>query len=125
MDEQGLGASVAEDGERQARRRRQAKVGYSIFAVLTLIAAFSTPWYIVLTLAFGAYAVYLQQGGEIILWGSLRPRVRSRAWAYYAVIAVFGVIVAFSHPITLLVTLVAGIYSVYLYRGGRWVIWFW
>jgi hypothetical protein len=52
-------------------------------------------------------------------------RKRSRAWVYYAIIAVLGVVAAFSHPVTLLVTLIAGLYAYYLYQGGRVVIWFW
>jgi len=53
------------------------------------------------------------------------PRRGSKAWAYYAIIACLGVVAAFSQPATLIVTLAAGLYSYYLYQGGRVVIWFW
>ncbi len=54
-----------------------------------------------------------------------RQRKRSKAWVYYAIIACAGIAAAFSHPITLLVALVAGLYAYYLYRGGQVVVWFW
>jgi hypothetical protein len=100
-------------------------VCYGIVAILLLGAAFSKPVYLLGALAFGAYAAYLYRGGTVILWSSLRPRKRSLAWIYYTIIAIAGVVVAFSYPQTLLVSLVAGAYALYLYRGGRWVIWFW
>ena len=55
-----------------------------------------------------------------------RARRRSTAWVYYAIIAVLGIVAAgSSHGSTLVVTALAGLYSVYLFRGGRIVVWFW
>ncbi|HWA54334.1 MAG TPA: hypothetical protein VG816_09205 [Solirubrobacterales bacterium] len=47
------------------------------------------------------------------------------AWIYYALIALGGLILGFQHPAFLLVAVIAGLYSTYLFRGGRLVIWFW
>jgi hypothetical protein len=47
------------------------------------------------------------------------------AWIYYALIAIGGLILSAHHPAFLLVTVIAGLYSTYLFRGGRFVIWFW
>ncbi len=45
---------------------------------------------------------------------------------FYLVIAVVGVIMAIGgQPATLVVTALAGAYSAYLFRGGRFVIWIW
>jgi hypothetical protein len=53
-------------------------------------------------------------------------RPRSAAWMYYAVISVLLVIGAFSGlPSALLFAAVTGVYSVYLFRGGRYVLWIW
>jgi hypothetical protein len=53
-------------------------------------------------------------------------RRRSKAWVYYAIIALFGLIAApASHGSSLLVTLIAGLYAAYIYRGGRIVFWIW
>lgn len=44
----------------------------------------------------------------------------------YMLLAVAGLIAAVSgNPSSLFVTLLAGAYSVYLFRGGRVVVWFW
>jgi hypothetical protein len=53
-------------------------------------------------------------------------RKRSVAWLYYAVIAVVLVIFAVSTVLAaLLPALLAAAYSLYLYRGGRFVLWLW
>jgi len=59
--------------------------------------------------------------------GDIRPvRRRSKAWVYYAIIAVLGLVaVPTSHGGSLIVTLLAGLYSAYIYRGGRIVFWIW
>jgi hypothetical protein len=60
--------------------------------------------------------------------GSLRRtadgRPRSVAWVFYGLIAILGLVLAVHEPRLLLGTLMAGAYSVYLFRGGRFVIWF-
>jgi hypothetical protein len=59
--------------------------------------------------------------------GDTRPvRRRSTAWVYYAIIAVLGLAaVPSSHGVSLIVTLLAGLYATYIYRGGRVVFWIW
>jgi hypothetical protein len=52
------------------------------------------------------------------------PR-RSKAWIYYAVIAVLAGIGGFAHPIGFIGLLLAGVYAYYLFQGGTVVIWFW
>lgn len=54
-----------------------------------------------------------------------RARARSRAWIYYAILTVLSLVAAVAHPIALLLAVLFGLYSSYLYRGGSLVIWFW
>jgi hypothetical protein len=55
-----------------------------------------------------------------------RASCRSKAWIYYAILAVLSIVsVLAGKPIGLLGTLLFGAYSYYLYQGGRVVIWFW
>jgi hypothetical protein len=55
-----------------------------------------------------------------------RTKRRSAAWIYYAVLSLVGVVAAAAGtPQALLGTAVAALYAVYLFRGGRVVIWFW
>lgn len=57
---------------------------------------------------------------------STPARRRSKAWVYYAVLAVLSVFaVASTHGASLIVTVLLGPYSWYLFRGGRIVIWLW
>lgn len=58
-------------------------------------------------------------------WRTAAGQRRSAAWMYYALIAVGALILTFQHPVFLLVAIGAGLYSTYLFRGGRFVIWFW
>jgi len=61
-----------------------------------------------------------------IVTTSGRTSARSKAWIYYAVLAVlclFGVFAG--KPIGLVGSLVCAAYSYYIYQGGRVVIWFW
>ena len=54
------------------------------------------------------------------------PRRRSKAWVYYALLT-FGSFLAVCNGATigLVGMLLFGLYAVYLYRGGHFVIWFW
>jgi Sec-independent protein secretion pathway component TatC len=53
-------------------------------------------------------------------------RRRSRAWIYYGVLAVAGIIAApSSHGQSLWATLVCGAYAVYIFCGGKYVWWVW
>ncbi|MET8758819.1 hypothetical protein [Lentzea sp. NPDC004782] len=55
-----------------------------------------------------------------------RARRRSIAWVYYAILAAVGVWVGFStHIAALFPGLLCALYSVYLFRGGRFVLWIW
>lgn len=58
-------------------------------------------------------------------WRTAAGHRRSAAWIYYALIAVGALILGFHHPVFLLVAILAGLYSTYLFRGGRFVVWFW
>lgn len=58
-------------------------------------------------------------------WRTPAGHRRSVAWIYYALIAIGGLILSAHHPAFLLVTVITGLYSTYLFRGGRFVIWFW
>lgn len=54
-----------------------------------------------------------------------RPRPHYIAGTFWAIIAFAALVAAVQgQPASLLVTLLAGAYSTYLYRGGRWVIFF-
>lgn len=60
--------------------------------------------------------------------GVSRRRRRSLAWVYYAIITALVVVGSFVppiHPAFLLVAVLTGAYSRYLFRGGRFVLWVW
>jgi len=59
------------------------------------------------------------------LVGRSQRRKRSAAWVYYALITLGAVVAGFSAPALFLFALFTGLYSSYLYRGGRFVVWFW
>ena len=118
-------AYAESERQRHARRRSQARLCFAILGGLALVAGFSHPVDLAVAVALLGYALYLHRGGKVVIWGSLRPRVRSRAWVYYTVIAVGATVFGFSHPALLLIAAVAGIYAAYLYRGGRFVLWIW
>lgn len=53
-------------------------------------------------------------------------RPRSKAWFYYSVLAVLSLCAVFGgFPQGVAGFLIFGAYSVYLYRGGRFVLWIW
>jgi uncharacterized membrane protein YvbJ len=55
-----------------------------------------------------------------------RPKRRSLAWIYYAILCVLSIVAAIlGSALALIGTVLFGAYSFYLYRGGRIVIWFW
>jgi hypothetical protein len=56
-----------------------------------------------------------------------RPtRRRSIAWVYYAILAIAGIWIGFSaHIAALLPGVLCALYSAYLFRGGRFVLWIW
>lgn len=56
-----------------------------------------------------------------------RPtRKRSIAWIYYAILAMVCLFVGFNTEIGALVpAALCAAYSVYLFRGGRFVLWIW
>ena len=58
--------------------------------------------------------------------GVLGARRRSKAWAYYAILAGLSLVGVFAgKPAGLLAFALCGLYSRYLYRGGRVVFWIW
>jgi hypothetical protein len=51
---------------------------------------------------------------------------RSKAWIYYALLAIFALFVIPSAGFSmLLVSVLSGLYATYIYRGGRIVVWIW
>ena len=55
-----------------------------------------------------------------------RPRKRSIAWIFYAILATLSLFTLPSvGPKGLIGTILLGLYSWYLFRGGRFVIWIW
>ena len=56
---------------------------------------------------------------------STRRPQRSIAWVYYTILAVVSLILAPWAPAILLFTALFAIYAVYIYRGGRFVLWIW
>jgi hypothetical protein len=51
---------------------------------------------------------------------------RSKAWVYYAILAILSLISVFTgHAVGLVGVLLFGGYSTYIYRGGRIIFWFW
>lgn len=55
-----------------------------------------------------------------------RRRRRSKAWFYYAGLTVLSFCVLCTGQLIGLVGMALfGLYSFYLYRGGRFVFWFW
>jgi hypothetical protein len=57
----------------------------------------------------------------------LAPRAprHSKAWFYYAIIAMLSVIAGFSHPAMFLFAIACALYSRYIFRGGSIVLWIW
>lgn len=51
-------------------------------------------------------------------------RPRSVAWVFYAFLAAASMVAAFSNPIGLLGLVLFASYATYLFRGGRFVLWF-
>lgn len=51
-------------------------------------------------------------------------RPRSVAWVFYTVLAVCALIAGFGHPAMFLGAIGLGAYAWYLFRGGRFVVWF-
>jgi hypothetical protein len=55
-----------------------------------------------------------------------RRRRRSRAWVYYSILAGLSFVAVCTGVLAGLAgTVLFGLYALYLYRGGRFVIWFW
>lgn len=53
-------------------------------------------------------------------------RPRSKAWVYYSILTALSFIALCTGQVAgLLGMALFGLYAVYLYRGGRVVVWFW
>ena len=62
----------------------------------------------------------------IIPGDTRRIRRRSKAWVYYALLAVLTVFaVPSTHGSSVIATVLFSLYAAYIYRGGRVVVWFW
>lgn len=58
--------------------------------------------------------------------GTGTGRRRSKAWVYYSLLTLGSLAAVFAGHASMLVGVVLfGLYARYLYRGGRFVIWFW
>lgn len=57
------------------------------------------------------------------------PRPRKTHWVagtFYLLLAILGIVATVQgHAGGLLATALFGLYSIYLYRGGRFVVWIW
>jgi hypothetical protein len=63
---------------------------------------------------------------SIPLPGSPASARRSKAWIYYALLSVLSLAsVASGAAAGLIAAPLLALYSVYLYRGGRFVVWIW
>jgi hypothetical protein len=66
------------------------------------------------------------EGGWHMFQDQNTRRRRSRAWIYYALLAVISLfIVPSAGPSVLVATVLCGLYATYLFRGGRVVVWIW
>lgn len=55
-----------------------------------------------------------------------RSRSRSKAWVYYSILTLLSLVALFGgHAVGLAGIALFGTYATYLYRGGRFVVWFW
>lgn len=53
-------------------------------------------------------------------------RRRSKAWVYYAILAVLSLFLIPSIGFTMVLgAMLFGLYATYLFRGGRFVVWIW
>jgi hypothetical protein len=61
-----------------------------------------------------------------IAGSQIKDKRRSKAWVYYLILAVLSFIALCTGQSGGLVGMALfGLYSLYLYRGGRIVVWFW
>jgi hypothetical protein len=71
---------------------------------------------------------HCEEGERVRAFGSddQTKAKRSRAWIYYGIIALLGLLLAPStHWQTLWATVGCGAYAVYIFRGGKYVYWVW
>lgn len=107
------------------RPRARAWMAWASIASLALIVGFTWTPALLIAAATGGYAAYLFSGRRDVVRQGRDGRDRSAVWLYYAVIAVLGVVLGFSHAAAFVPGGLAAAYSAYLYRGGRWVVWIW
>jgi hypothetical protein len=107
------------------RTRARAWIVWALIAAIAVSAGFSSPACFVIALGAAGYAFHLFRGGRDLVRERNDGTTRSAIWLYYAVIALIAAALGLKHPATLVVVLPAGAYSVYLFRGGRWVLWIW
>lgn len=114
-------SGVMPDGSPRAR----AWLAWAAVALITFLSGFTQPVAFLVALGTGAYAAYLFAGGRDVTREGIDGTTRSVAWLYWAGITVFFALFGFSHPAGLAIAAVTGLYSTYLFRGGRWVLWIW
>jgi hypothetical protein len=98
---------------------------WAFVATCAAIGGFSEPIAFLVALPAGLYAAYLFRGGRDMIRSGHDGTRRSAAWLYYLLIALVAAGLGLSHPAVFVIALGAGAYSLYLYRGGRWVLWIW
>jgi hypothetical protein len=107
------------------RSRSRAWLAWASIGGVALIAGFTWAPALAVAAAAGGYAAYLFTGGRDMTRESSTGMQRSVVWLYYATIAVLATIFGFTYAPSFIAATVAATYSVYLYRGGRWVLWIW
>ena len=94
-------------------------VGSLILSGLCLIAAFSTPGYLIGAIAFGAYGYHLYTGGRDFTGEMADGRRRARAWIGWSVFALVAISIGVSYPAAFVIAVPAALYAMYLFAGGR------
>jgi hypothetical protein len=96
-----------------------------LFAGLCLYGSFTNPAMLIGVAVFGAYTYHLYSGGREFLRECRDGTSRSIAWVYWAAITAGAIALGFRQPSAWLVALGTGAYTIYLFRGGRWILWIW
>ena len=110
------------------RRRSRSWVVWAFAALIAVSTGFQTsPLGFLAAIALAGLAAHRFRGGRESVTQMPDGRRRSAAWVYYGVIAM---VLAIGGPALgvlggLLVAIVPGAYAVYLFRGGRYVLWVW
>ncbi len=107
------------------RSRTRAWLAWASIGCVALIVGFTWAPALAIAAAAAGYSAYLFTGGRDMTRESSTGVRRSVVWLYYAAIAVLATILGFTYAPSFVAAAVAATYSIYLYRGGRWVLWIW